>query len=132
MLAPKLLAPLDVVVGLAVVGDPVARAVGHGLVAGVEVDDAEPPVGEAGARRRVLPEALAVGAAVLNQPAHDSQLPPQVTDGVVIQVEQSCDTAHDFSVPTFLFYPTRDRREGFIRKTPTGLSQTQHTARAVI
>ena len=43
---PSSVAQLEVVVDLAVVGDPVAAPVGHRLVAGDEVDDREPAVRE--------------------------------------------------------------------------------------
>ena len=62
--ATKLGSQLDVVVDLAVVGDPAAVAVGHGLVAGREVDDGQAAVRETDVTAIVFPGRVAVRAAM--------------------------------------------------------------------
>src|SRR4051812_21135589 len=49
VLHPEFFPELDVVVDLSIEGDPVSRAIVHRLVAGTQINDAQPPMGEAGA-----------------------------------------------------------------------------------
>ena len=91
---PELVAELDVVVDLAVVRDPVAALVRHRLVAGLEVDDREAPVAEAGVATLVEPHALAVRAAMAEQLVHVRELPVERRDRLPAQVHDCADPAH--------------------------------------
>src|SRR6185437_10085248 len=90
----ELAAQLDVVVDLAVVRDPVAGAVVHRLLPGLEVDDLEPPVGEPDMTAVVDPHALSVGAAVREQPIHELEPGRERPGRLRIEVEYYSDPAH--------------------------------------
>jgi hypothetical protein len=66
----EFLTQLDVVVDLAVERDPIAVPVGHRLLAGTEIDDAEPAVGEADVTAGVGPRPVPVRPAVLLEVVH--------------------------------------------------------------
>ena len=87
-------AQLDVVVDLAVVGDPVAAAVGHRLVAGLEVDDRQAPVRERRHAVVVHPGRLAVRAAVAQEVVHQLDRSLGVSQRAEREADGSPYTAH--------------------------------------
>ncbi len=87
-------AQLGVVVDLAVVGDPAAGLVGHRLVPGLRLDDAQPPVAEPHVAALVHPDAGLVGPAMRDEVVHDLEPSPQVGDGPSLQVMYAADSAH--------------------------------------
>ena len=71
--AAQLLFEFDIVVDLPVEADPVAVVIGHGLLAGGDVDNAEPAVRHADVLSLVHPNAVAVRAAMGLQIVHNIQ-----------------------------------------------------------
>ena len=87
------LAHLDVVVDLAVVSQPGAITVGHGLIAAREIDDRQPPVPERHAAALALPEAVAIGPAVCDQVVHGLHDGQQAAWRQA-EIDRCCDAAH--------------------------------------
>ena len=90
----ELRAQLEVVVDLAVVGDPVVAAVAHRLVARLEVDDRQPAVREADVLVRMRPDRLAVRPAMADQLVHRVQRRLQLRNRSAREGDSATDSAH--------------------------------------
>ena len=93
-LGPEFVAQLDVVVDLAVEGDPVSGFVHHGLGAGHEVDDRQPPVNKPDPIRRSAPGPLPVRAAMGNEVVHGRETAAEFGDGLAVQAENTGNSTH--------------------------------------
>ena len=74
LLAADDVAQLKIVVDFAVEGEPIAGFIGHRLVAGREIDDAQTAMGEPDMFARMDPEALAVWPTMLDDRVHRNQV----------------------------------------------------------
>ena len=90
----EFLTQFNVVVDFAVVGNPIAGHVGHRLIAGGKIDDAQAPVGEPGEASQVLPGTLAIGSAMAQQLVHGADLPAEIWYLSRRQAQRSGYSAH--------------------------------------
>ena len=98
--APQFVSQFQIVIDLAIVGDPVPSPVGHRLVSGAQINDAETAVCETHVGALVLPHPDAVWSAMALEVVHYIQLVAQLRNRFRPEMKESCNTTHsEFFTP---------------------------------